>query len=188
MAIASRPGNKWLREFAEEHRDKYLQLKRTNKKEKTRYIDSLVDEIYRCDRYFFRIVSNNYHIMKSKYYNIVSADEMSQNSHHIIHRKIQQLLNPSNVPKIVNPPDDTNTNNNNSQSRGKKTSYFLRSSTDTSQIPSSAATAQSPNFNRDGTDEKTWWRYYNFLHDNPDLEHDIWSICDDLYKLLSSSD
>ena len=124
MAIASRPGNKWLREFAEEHRDEYLQLKRTNKKEMTQYIDSLVDEIYRCDRNFFRIESNNYHIMKSNNYNIVSADEMSQNSHHIIHRKIQQLLNPSNVPKIVNPPDDTNTNNNNSQSRGKKHHIF----------------------------------------------------------------
>lgn len=48
-------------------------------------------------------------------------------------------------------------------------------------MPSSAATAQSPNFNRGVIEEKTWWRYYNFLHDNPDLEHDIWSICDDLY-------
>ncbi len=175
LAIACRLGNKQLRKFVLEHQHDYHQIKRTNKKEMTRFVDRLIDNIHGQGILFFMIdESNNYHI--------VSAAEMSKtkNSYRIIRRKIQRLLNPSKVPKIVNTPGGTNTNSN-SRSGKNETSYFLRSSTNSMQMPCSITTAQSPHFNRDINDEMTWWRDDKFFDHNPDLEAAVWSICDDLY-------
>lgn len=171
LAIACRVGNMWLRKCALEHKDDYHKIKRKNRKEMTRFVDSLIEKIIGDDRLFF--ISD-----ESNNYSIVSADQMSKTktSYRIIRRKIQQLLNPSQVPKIVNTPGGTNTNNSNSRSRKKTTSYFLRSSTN-----SLAMAQQSPNFNCDINVETTWWRDYKFLNDNPDLEAAVWSICDNLY-------